>query len=190
MSAAGYIAPLCDTCSTVQPGVPMACARCKMVYYCSVACQAKGWPSHKLICVPAPKQEGPPIIPRMSVVSTAPQIPTIRMFSDVEIFYRVSNEVVKAWIERIAKVGFFYIEVIPGEIYDSERFARCWVDYNSPEYVIHTMRLTLRPVCEKIKEWMAKPSDIFILQIIFVDAQTREIRYSSHRLNIAPLLSC
>ncbi|KAF9362297.1 hypothetical protein BGX34_006437 [Mortierella sp. NVP85] len=42
--------PPCNIC-----GVPSTtrCSRCKVVHYCSEACQRKGWPSHKIACTPS-----------------------------------------------------------------------------------------------------------------------------------------
>lgn len=50
---------MCKVCRVLQredSDVKMQqCARCKMVYYCSEACQARDWPSHKHGCKIAEK---------------------------------------------------------------------------------------------------------------------------------------
>lgn len=47
---ASVLKPPCVVCKT--PSVTR-CSRCKVVHYCSAACQRKDWPSHKIACTPS-----------------------------------------------------------------------------------------------------------------------------------------
>lgn len=42
-------ARLCSSCQTTVPGMSK-CARCRVPYYCSAACQRADWPAHKSTC--------------------------------------------------------------------------------------------------------------------------------------------
>lgn len=42
--------PPCNECGTPST---TRCSRCKVVHYCSEACQRKGWPTHKIACTPS-----------------------------------------------------------------------------------------------------------------------------------------
>jgi len=50
------VKPPCVVCST--PSITR-CSACKVIHYCSAACQRKDWPSHKLACTPAGKSAAP-----------------------------------------------------------------------------------------------------------------------------------
>ncbi|KAF9086281.1 hypothetical protein BGX23_009008 [Mortierella sp. AD031] len=59
--------PPCIVCKT--PSVTR-CSRCKVVHYCSEACQRKDWPSHKIACTPSTSASLKPTPPTSSSAST------------------------------------------------------------------------------------------------------------------------
>jgi hypothetical protein len=37
-------------CAVCHEDGPKNCSKCKKISYCSIACQRKDWPEHKLVC--------------------------------------------------------------------------------------------------------------------------------------------
>ena len=56
-AAAGGNRKVCAACAKPTTGLPLRCSGCKLVYYCSQACQRKAWPDHKASCKATQQQK-------------------------------------------------------------------------------------------------------------------------------------